>query len=94
MDASRSDFRPLDVPFAPVRGCLRSSTAALRWAGRAAGVALAVTFALAGCGTKVNAPLPESNVRTQPPAGDIKTKTPAEQKKAIDDLIAKRDAAK
>ena len=52
------------------------------------------TGALAGCGPKVDTTLPESNARQQSTEGTIKPKTAAEQKKAIDDLIAKRDAVK
>lgn len=55
-------------------------------------VALAITAALPGCGTTVNTPLPDVKAKAAVPEGGVKPKTSAEQKQAIDDLIAKRDA--
>lgn len=55
-------------------------------------LALAMTAALPGCGTTVETPLPDVKTKAAIPEGGVKPKTAAEQKKAIDDLMAKRDA--
>lgn len=51
-----------------------------------------MTAALPGCGTTVETPLPDVKTKAAVPEGGVKPKTAAEQKKAIDDLMAKRDA--
>jgi hypothetical protein len=65
---------------------------ALRTAALTCGMALAGAALLAGCGTNVSTPLPDVRTKAEVPEGSVKPKTPAEQKKAIDELIAKRDA--
>ena len=55
-------------------------------------VALAIIAALPGCGTTVETPLPDLKTKAAVPEGGVKPKSSAEQKKAIDDLMAKRDA--
>jgi hypothetical protein len=66
--------------------CATPSTAVI------AAVALAITAALPGCGTNVSTPLPDVKAKSAVPEGGVKPKSAAEQKKAIDDLMAKRDA--
>lgn len=56
-----------------------------------AAVALAATAMLAACGTKVEAPLPDTAAKSTPAPGASRPLTKEEQKKAIDDMMAKRD---
>ena len=53
--------------------------------------ALSITAALPGCGTNVNTPLPDLKTKSEVPEGGVKPKSSAEQKAAIDELMAKRD---
>lgn len=53
--------------------------------------ALAFAGLVAACGTQISTPMPDPGIRTNAADG-IKPKSAAEQQKAIDDLIAKRDA--
>jgi hypothetical protein len=57
-----------------------------------AAAALVITAALPGCGTNVSTPLPDLKAKSAVPEGGVKPKSAAEQKQAIDELIAKRDA--
>ncbi len=70
---------------------------AARWGAKnvaavSAAAALVIAAALAGCGTNVSTPLPDLKAKSAVPEGGIKPKSAAEQKQAIDDLMAKRDA--
>ncbi len=56
--------------------------------------AMAVTALVAGCGTKIATPLPDIKTKSAPPNGGPGPMTAAEQKRAIDELIAKRDGKK
>lgn len=51
-----------------------------------------LTAVLAGCGTNVDAPLPDLKTKAATPNGAPSPMTAAEQKRAIDELIAKRDS--
>jgi hypothetical protein len=55
---------------------------------------LGLTALLAGCGTRVDAPLPDLKTKSANPNGAPPPMTAEEQKRAIDALIAKRDGAK
>ncbi len=53
---------------------------------------IAVALALAGCGSSANSPpLPDLATKSQTPSGQP-TMSSAQQKQAIDQMIAKRDA--
>lgn len=67
------------------RGSLR------RHFGRMGGAVLAV-WALAGCGQSMQTPLPDLSAKADPDGRAPMSR--AEQKQAIDNLIAKRDAMK
>lgn len=47
---------------------------------------------LAACGTAMDTPLPDPSTKTSVPPGGRPPMTAAEQKQAIDQLIAKRDS--
>lgn len=64
------------------------------FAGALVAGALAGTALLQGCGTKVATPLPDTTAKNAVPDSGVKPKTTAEQKQAIDALIAKREAQK
>ena len=68
------------------RGLRRAATLAL-----GSLVATAV-MAGSGCGTNVSTPLPDMATTRKPQDGSQPTLTTAQQKQAIDNLIAKRDA--
>ncbi len=53
-------------------------------------VVLAFGLGLGACGQSMDTPLPDLSTKNATPSGQ-KTLTPAEQKRAIDDMIAKRD---
>lgn len=59
--------------------------------GRSLAGAIAATVLLAGCGTNVATPLPDLKTKSAPPNGGPGPMTAAEQKRAVDELIAKRD---
>jgi hypothetical protein len=72
----------------------QSARLGLRLAGWSVAGVLALTALLAGCGTKVDAPLPDLKTKSVSPNGAPPPMTAEEQKRAIDELIAKRDGRK
>lgn len=56
------------------------------------GAAILAGLALAACGQSMQTPLPDLSEKAEPPPGGRSPMSSAEQKKAIDGLIAKRDA--
>ena len=88
MDASRR----LD-PGCDTAGSAPTPPAARSLAHVALAAFVLASTALASCGTNVDSKLPDLVAKTSPPpAGSPKTLSNAEQKQAIDAMIAKRDA--
>jgi hypothetical protein len=61
---------------------------------RRSGIALVavIGLTLAACGQSMQTPLPDLSAKAEPPPGGRTPLSRAEQKQAIDGLIAKRDA--
>ena len=91
MDAACYD-RPAAGPLPSLPPGLRSKR--LRVAAVLLAGGLLSSAGLGGCGTNVATPLPDPATRSTVAEGAAKPKTAAEQKQAIDDLIAKREAQK
>ena len=68
-----------------------SSSGVAAWLSCAAALMLAGTGLLSGCGTKVDTPVPESRAKVAVPESGSKPLDTAQQKKAIDELMAQRD---
>ena len=96
MDAACAVSPPANDPPAGRRGSVSGSTV-LRLAGVLAGPALvtslmAATLLTGGCGMSSNANLPDIASKNEPMANGRQPMSAAEQKQAIDAMIAKRDA--